>query len=248
MRRAPWFGGWVLIAAVPLFTAIAACNQPAPASPGAVQTTANQAPVITTQPITPALGIDDVTTFSLRVDVRDLDGDAVSLQASGCSLGDETPVALDGGVATIAFQSSRNCGSTIVLAAMDVRGNTANVAVPFQHTRFENWYRLVIGDGFYDQPHFYVTLQQSGATITGTIRDSRNDTGVIDQQDPGTVDAEGRFRLRFKIQSEEDLEIAGQVISTGNNNLSNDVVVATGTVTSPRFAGRTFKLWREAQF
>lgn len=172
-----------------MLAATVACDQPAPAAPGHAPSSqpppaANQAPTIITF-VNPALGIDDLTTMTVMVDVRDPDGDAVSLRASGCTLGTDVPVPLTNGVATIAFVPNASCSWSITLNAADSRGAGQQATVPIQHTRFSRWYRLVIGEGFYDTPFYYVNLEQSGTSITGTIRDIRGHAGTVDPPQPG---------------------------------------------------------------
>jgi hypothetical protein len=235
------------IAAVVLLLGIVACDQPAPSAPPATSPSANQAPQIIAGTVMPALGIDELTTFAVRVEVRDPDADQVSLKVSGCSFGQDAPVTLENGAATLSFTADRTCGSSFSLTATDARGAAAQTAVSFQHTSLRGPYRLVVGQGFYDQPYFLIMLDQSRAVVTGTIRDSHGDRGTTDPQEPGVIDAEGRFRLRFTIESEDDLNVAGQVISA-EFSLWNDVLVGTGTVIDGLHAGRTFQLWREAQY
>lgn len=236
-----------IVAAALLLAGTAACDQSSPTEPPRVTPSANQAPRITPGAVSPALGIDDVTTFTVRVEVRDPDGDPVALRAHGCSLGQGNDVLLQNGAATVSFQGSRLCGSTITFIATDPGNLTAIVPVPFQHTSLRGWYRLVLGEGFYDDPHFYVDLTQSGTVVTGTIRDLRGHSGVVDPQEPGTIDAAGSFRIRFKIQSEGDLLVTGRVTSA-DFSLFQDTVVATGTITDGPYVGRAFKIWREAQY
>jgi hypothetical protein len=232
-----------------LIVAATACNQASPAGPTPPASTpaANQPPQISAAVVTPALAIEDVTTVTLRADVTDPDGDPVSLKMLGCPFGQEIPLTLTNGVATISFKSTRLCTSTLTIAAADGRGGSAQTSVPFAHTAMRGPFRLVVGDRFYDSPFFYLMLEQTGGLVTGTVRDHRDHTGLVDPQEPGTIDAAGRFRFRLKIQSEGDLVVTGQITSA-ELNLFADVVAATGTVIDGLHAGRTFKLWREAQY
>jgi hypothetical protein len=227
----------------------ASCDQPGPSMPTAPGTTpaANQAPQISAGTISPALGIDEVTTFTVRADVRDPDGDQVSLRMLGCPFGQEVPLTVENGIATLAFTSTRLCASNLTLAASDGRGGSSQITIPFAHTALRGPFRLVLGDAFYDAPFFSLLLEQNGSVVTGTVRDHRYHAGVIDPQEPGTVDAAGRFHLRFKIPSEGDLVVTGQVTSA-DFSLFSDVTVASGSVIDGPYAGRAFKLWREAQY
>lgn len=205
----------------------------------------NRAPEVTAGDPSPALAIDELTTIRVPIDVRDPDGDAVTLSVSGCPAGQTTPVTLMNGA--LEFSPTRNCASTLTVTATDARGAAAQASVSYSHTSLRGWYRLVVGDRFYDSPFFFANMEQTGAIITGTIRDIRGHEGQVDPHEPGTIDAAGRFRVRFKIQSEGDLLVAGQVISA-DLSVFNDVVVATGVVIDGLYAGRAFQLWREAQF
>jgi hypothetical protein len=239
-------------AAIVVLLVCAGCDKtmpsaPAPTSPTPTAPSVNQLPLIVVDTVAPALGIRDVTTFTFRVDVRDPDGDQVALTVSGCSFATDSPIVLENGSANLSFTAARRCGSSLALKATDAKGAVTRATVPFEATDLNDSFRLVIGDGFYSQPYFYVTLTQTGSMVTGTIRDQRDHQGTTDPGTPGTIDAEGRFRLRFKISSEDDLTVTGQVIS-GGRDLFSDVTIATGTVTGAAFRGRAFKLWHEAQY
>lgn len=252
-----WMGMAVLLVAT------GGCNQPAPSAPGETIPSANQAPRIHADPINPALGIDEVTTFTLRVEVADPEGDPVSLTMSGCPVsinargdvvdfGQPHPVTLRDGAATISFTATSQCPSAITLRATDSRGATTETAVSFAHTRVGGYYRLVLGDDFDGHPYFIVDLHQTGAAITGTIHQpahvgGRN--GRIDPNRPGSIDAAGRFRVAFDIASFGALSIRGQVVSADDlQQLANDVLVGSGSVIDGPYAGRSFTLWREAAF
>lgn len=244
MRTRTPVGALILIA---IAASAIGCEQAAPVAPAPPAAAANQPPQITVGSVSPALGIEDVTTFTVRVEARDPDSDPVSLTASGCSLGTSQPVVLDNGAATVSFRKTRGCVSSITLSATDGRGGSAQTTVTVQSTALRGPFRLVVGEGFYERPYFYLMLEQNGAAVSGTVLDDRQHPGVIDAHEPGTIDAAGLFRLRLKIQSEGDLVVVGQVTS-GELNLFKDVVVASGTITEGLHAGRAFKLWREAQY
>lgn len=76
---------------------------------------------------------------------------------------------------------------------------------------------------------------------------ARYDRRTVDPAVPGTIDGQGRFRLRFKVESKDDLIVTGQVVS-GSRDLGNDVLIASGGVIGTLYGGRTFQLWHEAQY
>ena len=232
-----------------LILGVGACEQASLGGPGPTQPApqANRPPEISAGVVSPAFGIDEVTTFTLRAEVRDPDGDPVAARLIGCPFGQDVPLTLENGVATLSFKSSRSCQSTLTIAASDGRGGSAQTTIPFEHTALRGPFRLVMGDNFYDQPFFYLMLEQNGGLVTGTLRDTRDHSGITDPQEPGVVDASGRFTLRFKVPSEGDLVVTGQVTSA-ETNLFKDVTVGTGSIVQGLYAGRTFKLWREAQY
>ena len=221
---------------------------PSAPTPPPNPTPPNQPPQIVVGSVTPTLGIVTVTTFTAPIEARDPDGDQFVLTATGCSFARDTRIDLENGRATLSFKADRTCGSSISLTATDARGAVAQATIPFQRTSLEGPFRLVLGEGFYAQPNFYVNLRQSETLVTGTIRDQRSHEGVTDPAQPGVVDGIGSFRLRFKIESGEDLVLAGQVVSAADRGCCKDVLVASGQVVGARFAGRTFQFWYESSY
>jgi hypothetical protein len=239
-----------LSAAVVGLIGVAACGTHSPSAPTQQQpgpAAPNQAPQITAT-ITPATGIDELTTFTARIEVKDPDGDRVSLTASrGCDNLTDTAVDLSGGVGLVSFKSRWNCGPWLTLTATDARGSSTRAQAAAEHKGLGGPLRLVLGDDFYSQPVFWMTLTQSATIVTGTIHDIGH-TGTTDPQDPGTIDDEGRFRVRFRIQGDpDDLILAGQLIAP-RGGLLDDTVIAVGQVVGKRHAGRAFKLWHEAVY
>ena len=229
-----------------------ACDRQTPVTPDQTPTTptANRPPSIVTT-VTPSWGVDDLTTFTARVEVLDPDLDRVTLSASGCGSSGETPVPVAGGVALLSFRTSWRCGS-FVATATDERGATTRSVNQVEHVGLGGPLRLVIGEGFYSRPFFMVNLAQSGSRVTGGIIDLSHPVdarhGAIDPAEPGTIDEHGRFRLRFKIASEPgDLSLAGQLIAP-RGGIFDDKLVGVGHVIGIRYEGRTFQLWHEAQY
>lgn len=108
-------------------------------------------------------------------------------------------------------------------------------------------FRFVLGDGIYAQPAYGAALNQSGSMITGTIHDFRGHYGITDPHEPGTIDADGRVRIRFKIQSEADLLVSGQVTSA-ITTIFDYVLIGRGTVLGDTNVGQSFQLWHEAMY
>ena len=60
---------------------------------------------------------------------------------------------------------------------------------------------------------------------------------------PGSIDENGRFRLRFRVQTDpEEFVLSGELIASNEISLG-DRVMATGRVVSGRHAGRAFTIW-----
>jgi len=232
-----------------LVVGFVACSSERPPSAPQIPTapSVNRAPELTVGPVTPPLGIEGVTTFRLPVDVRDPDGDPVTLTMSGCPA-DPTTQAVQNGRVELTFKADRLCASSLKITATDTKGGAAEQSAAFQHTNLHGYRRLVIGEGYYAQPGFSVNLTQAETRITGTITDfSRSaHTGTTDPSDPGTIDGDGRFRLHFKIDR-DDIVVAGQVQSADSNVLG-DVLVASCRVVGGVYAGRSCQLWNSAMY
>jgi len=238
----------VLTAAV-LSAGAGSCDRALPSAPRPPlsTTSSNQAPQLTAGPVSPSVGIYDVTTFTVRVEVRDPDGDPVSLKMSGCPRDQDVPIPLESGATTVSFIATGACASPLRFTATDARGAASETPVSFQTFRMKGAFRFVLGEGIYAQPAYGAVLNQSGSVITGTIHDFRGHYGSTDPHEPGTIDADGRFRIRFKIQSEADLLLSGQVTSA-ITTFFDYVLVGRGTVLADAFAGRSFELWHEAMY
>jgi hypothetical protein len=233
-------------------TGIGACTggtpsapTPSTPAPGSGPVGPNRAPEMVAT-VTPTLGIDQVTTFTARVEVKDPDGDPVSVTVSSlCQSPKDTPVELNGGVGVVSFKTIDKCGPVLRFTATDSKGATARADASAEHRGLGGIFRLTIGDSFYSQPYYSITLAQSGNVVTGTLSDDGR-TGVMDLQTPGTVDEEGHFRLRFRVQTDTDeFVLAGQLIASQRLSFG-DIAIATGQVVSGRHAGRPFKIWLPA--
>ena len=215
---------------------------PSTPAPGSAPAGPNRAPEIVAT-MTPTLGIDQVTTFTARVEVKDPDGDPVSVTLlSLCQFPKDTPVELSGGVGVVSFKTIDRCGPVLTFTATDSKGATARAEASAEHRGLAGTFRLTIGDGFYSEPYYAITLAQSGTVVTGTLSDYPR-TGVMDLQTPGTVDENGRFRLRFRVQTDTDeFVLSGELIASTGISFG-DVAIARGQVVSGRHAGRPFRIW-----
>ena len=150
-------------------------------------------------------------------------------------------------MAVITFKSTWKCGAFLQFTATDARGLTARADASASHRGLGGPLRLALGEDFYSQPTFWTTLTQAGGAVTGTINDGWH-RGGVDPQDPGIVDEEGRFRVRYRIESDpDDLIIAGQLIAPRGGPLETNVI-AVGQVVGRRHAGRAFRLWHESSY
>jgi hypothetical protein len=153
----------------------------------------------------------------------------------------DTPVELNDGVGAVSFKTVGRCGPVLTFTATDSKGATAGAEASAERRGLGGSFRLTIGDDFYGQPYYSITLAQSGTVLTGTLSDYPR-TGVMDLQSPGTVDEDGRFRLRFRVQTDTDeFVLSGQSIASMGISLG-DMAIATGQVVSGRHAGRRFKI------
>ena len=180
------------MALVGLLCCLCACDRqtpsaptptPPPTSPG--PGSPNRAPEIVAT-FTPTSGIDQLTTFTARIDVRDPDNDRVALTVwAPCRSLNDTPLVLNDGVAVLSFVSDWKC-SGFMFTAIDARGASTRVFPEPDHRGLDGPFRIVLGEDFYSRPVFFTTLTQSRTAVTGTVHGERS--GTIDPGDPGTID------------------------------------------------------------
>jgi hypothetical protein len=232
-----------MVARIALLTcvlfAVFACDHKSPAVPvvpSPLPVRSNSAPVISAA-VSPEFGIEQLTMFTARVEVRDPDGDGVTLTGRHCALLEESPVPLTDGVGSIS-STDRGCNG-FQLTATDARGARTEQWVSIHAVGLSLPYDLWIGtpppgSAVGQEAHFIGSLKQSGTIVTGDIFGM--DVGVVDPDAPGTIDATGRFRIRFKVGATDDLEITGHLTEPSGR------IIGVGTVTGPRFNGRPFQL------
>ena len=216
-----------------------AATTPAPTAPAPVAAVQNHQPTIVDASITPTFGIGQLTTFRAHVTATDPDGDPLSTAWSSNSI----PV---GGTPDVEFTacSCRFQGSSIIspltVTVSDTKGGRSTRSVGFIVAGLTGHF-----DGYYDEGGdlFIMDLTQTGNAVTGTFVDvRRNRSGVTDPAEPGRVEADGRFRLRFKLDSEPDLVLTGQFAINPDPFVGRFLsgYVGTGVAFGGSHAGQTF--------
>jgi hypothetical protein len=164
---------------------------------------ANQAPQISSVTVTPAIGVTGLTTLTAHVEANDPDGDPLTYAwvAGGLPLGtNSTDVTFKAGETrppvSVTVSDSKGAAAAsgkLQFATVDVRP---------------------LLDGYFDADagiDFTLRLNLAGTALTGDILLHRNDhRGLVDPAEPGRIDAAGNFRIRFKVQSEGDMILAGR--------------------------------------
>jgi len=99
---------------------------------------------------------------------------------------------------------------TVTVTASD--GSSAKQDVPFVDADFSGSYTLTIGPVGttpVSQNSFSLWLWRKGTRIFGNINGDPA-PGVVDPAEPGTIDADGHFRIRLKLH--DDFTIIGQMV------------------------------------
>jgi hypothetical protein len=208
---------------------------PTPTSPTPPAPSANQSPQILSATVSPSLGVQDLTTFTAHVEARDPDADPFSISWSSPVLGTV------GTNADLSFKSS--VGSPLTVTVTDSKGASASAKVQVVVADLNRDY-----DGYFGKDghgfDFSMHLTRTGTVVTGTFTDltDHGHEGIVDPAGPGQIDAEGRFRIRFKLGSVGDFTVVGQLVP--NDRPVPDPFLSnwkgTGFVTGGQFAGRSF--------
>jgi hypothetical protein len=218
---------------------------PAPTAPTPVAPTPdapdqNHPATIVDASVTPTIGVSQLTRFRAHVTATDPDGDPLSTAWSSNSI----PV---GGTPEVEFTacSCRFQGSSIIspltVTVSDAKGGRSTRSVGFIVAGLTGHF-----DGYYDEGRgdlFIMDLTQTGNAVTGTFVDvRRNRSGVTDPAEPGRVEADGRFRLRFKLDSEPDFVLTGQFAINPDPFVGRFLsgYVGTGVAFGGPHAGQTF--------
>jgi hypothetical protein len=214
---------------------------PAPTAPTSPTPSPNQTPQIVSATISPSLGVRDLTTFTAHVDARDPDADPLSVSWSGLGTGTV------GTSADLTFKAGEQ-GAPLTVRVTDSKGATASAKIDFVvgdlNRSFDGYWGGIgdAGHGF----NFFMDLVRTGTTVTGTFTDylDHSHHGSVDSAEPGQIDAQGRFRIRFKVTSVGDFTFTGQLVPYAYGSpvagmfLSN--YAGTGRVTGGEFDGRSF--------
>jgi hypothetical protein len=177
--------------------------------------------------------------FTAHVEARDPDADPLSVSWSGQGTGTV------GTNVDLTFRAGET-GGPLTVRVTDSKGATANTKVDFVVGDL-NWYF----DGYFgeigDEGHgfdFSMHLARNGTIVTGTFTDYRDHShhGIVDPAEPGQIDAQGRFRLRFKVTSVGDFTFAGQLVPYKYPiaGVFQSNFAGAGRVTGGPFDGRSF--------
>jgi len=176
--------------------------------------------------ITPSSGVQDLTQFAAHAASTDADGDTVSLTWSvlGKSLTgpDQAFTAGAGGTHTLTVTATDAKGAattrTTDILVKSMTGTWKGTIEPFKGT-------------------FTFKLTQKGEIVTGTFVDPFDRSGKTDPASPGRVDAQGEFRMRWKIGPFLDFTMTGRFDADGQK--------ITGGTRGSGFHGEPFSLVKE---
>jgi hypothetical protein len=196
--------------------AISACGgngTPAP-TPTPTPVPTNHPPEIVVATIGPPNGLVWLTTFTAHAEARDADGDALTFAWKTEHGIPVTGTASNGGadIAFVVTQEDEENGLTpFTLTVTDGKGGSSSVKVAFA-------WRLLRGSlvGAIGAQPFSIGLDQDQSTVIGQYLDGlangRDDCeGTSDTSEPGTIDAPGNFRVRFKCkQNLGNIALVGQ--------------------------------------
>ena len=201
-------------------------RQSTPAPTPTPQPPANHAPEISALTITPSSGVQDLTQFAAHAASTDADGDTVSLtwNVLGKSLTgpDQAFTAGAGGTHTLTVTATDAKGAgatrTAEILVKSMTGTWKGTIEPFKGT-------------------FTFKLTQKGEIVTGTFVDPFDRSGKTDPASPGRVDAQGEFRMRWKIGPFLDFTMTGRFDADGQK--------ITGGTRGSGFHGEPFSLVKE---
>jgi Bacterial Ig domain len=187
-----------------------ACAGSPPTTPTPLDTTpaANQPPKILSATVSPGMGVSQVTRFTARVEAVDPDGDPLTY----AWLSGNRTIASEEREFTFVPGPGVSAIAPFKVTVTDSRGASVSASVDFVTAaldwEFDAWAGQP-GHGF----DFRLSLAQQGNTITGRITDFHGfHVGFTDPADPGRIDADGRFRIRFKLESLPDTIFTGELM------------------------------------
>ena len=221
MRRSSWYlaGIWGL--------ALSACSSPNKPSE---QPPANQAPIISALIATPTAGVTTLTTHILSATASDPDGDAITyLWDVGDGRTSTSPTI------SLQYQNATTVTYSARLTVTDSKGLTATSTVPVVSAALAGTFVGVLQTNV-----ITVNLTQFlNGVVTGTwTQPASSASGVVGPTgQPGTINANREFNLRFKVLAGgnfDDFFYRG-TMSPGGQTL-------TGTLTESGFNGQTLVL------
>jgi hypothetical protein len=204
-RLAAVAGALLVLAACSSRSAAVPASPTTPTPP--VSPPANHPPAIVEASITPALGVAQLTTFHAHVNAMDADTDplAIAWSSYNTALGEHPDLDF---VACGCRNPSPPIFSPVTVTVSDGKGGRTTTELGFIVAGLTGSY-----DGYYDDGRgdlFIMRLTQTGNAVTGTFYDYRRDRyGITDPAAPGHVEADGRFTVRFKLESDPDFTLAG---------------------------------------
>jgi hypothetical protein len=193
------------------------------------QPQANRAPTITSAAVTPASGISTLTTHLFSSSANDPDGDALTYS---WDFGNNTFSGQQG--ASVTYNNANTTVYRPVLTVRDSRGASASSTLSVTSATMAGTFTGTL----FGSPISVTLTQFLGGLVTGTWQQaSIGVSGEVGPTgEPGKVDANGAFELRFKVRvgSFTDFYYRGTMNPAGQ--------MLTGTLTGSGFTGQVLTL------
>ena len=186
-------------------------GNPSPTGPTTTTTTTNRAPTINSATVNPGAGISTLTAHAFSASASDPDGDAVTYS---WDFGNGTSSSSPG--ASVTYDNANTVTYAPTLTIRDSRGATASTTLSVTSaTLAGNFSGFLSGIGTLN----ITATQFLGGIVTGTWQiPSAGFSGEIGPAgEPGTIQSNGQFELRFKIRqgSFSDFYFRGNIDNTG---------------------------------
>jgi hypothetical protein len=214
---------WMRCALLVLVVVAVSCGSDttAPTAPSGTSTGTNHAPEIIAATVTPGFGVSGLTPMQAHVVARDPDRDTLTFTWKGGVTG------VNGGFKTVSTTQDFTFMSGEVLEPLtvtvtDSKGATTSIDVNFTTASFAQpgSYDGHFGSGnSIDDQYFSLRLTRQGMVVTGTVILFANgslpgDSGTIDPEHPGQIDAAGHFAFRFKMRTLANFTMVGDLAPT----------------------------------